>query len=258
MKAVFIADAHLRGAESAGYQTLVLFLNRLRGGAGMSDGPDGERTEFGQAGNGFTPERLTIDSLFIAGDFFDFWFARKGKIYPGFTTAIECLVRLKNQGVAISFCEGNHDFFLRDYFSVSLGMNVIPDSVVLDLDGLRVFLSHGDTVDVENRSYLRLRRLLRSGSFYRLQRRLPLSMLWRLARLSAEVSKGLTAGAQDALVKKMEAFSMGKFEEGCDAVILGHCHKPLLKEFVIGGRRKIFATLGDWIVHYSYLHYDGG
>jgi len=173
-------------------------------------------------------------------------------------TVIERLVELKNQGVAISVYEGNHDFFLKDYFSVHLGMAVVPDSNELDLDGLRVFLSHGDTIDDGNRAYLLLRRLLRSVSFYRLQKRLPLSLLWGAARLSSAMSKELTAGSQEALVKRMESFSMDKFSEGFDAVILGHCHKPLFKECVVDGRRRVFAALGDWIVHYSYLHYSDG
>ena len=56
----------------------------------------------------------------------------------------------------------------------------------------------------------------------------------------------------------MEAFSLKKFEEGFDAVILGHCHKPQMKEYVIDGKRRIFATLGDWVKHHSYLCYEEG
>jgi UDP-2,3-diacylglucosamine pyrophosphatase LpxH len=41
-------------------------------------------------------------------------------------------------------------------------------------------------------------------------------------------------------------------------VILGHCHKPLLIEELCDGRRKTFATLGDWITRDSYLLYDDG
>jgi UDP-2,3-diacylglucosamine hydrolase len=56
----------------------------------------------------------------------------------------------------------------------------------------------------------------------------------------------------------MEAFALNKFHEGIDAIILGHCHIPLLKEYDIGGQRKTFVTLGDWIKHYSYLSYEDG
>jgi UDP-2,3-diacylglucosamine hydrolase len=56
----------------------------------------------------------------------------------------------------------------------------------------------------------------------------------------------------------MEVFSLGKFQEGYDAVILGHCHKPLLKEYVIEGRKKTFVSVGEWRKYRSYLYYDNG
>jgi UDP-2,3-diacylglucosamine hydrolase len=51
---------------------------------------------------------------------------------------------------------------------------------------------------------------------------------------------------------------MKKFEEGFDAVILGHCHYPLIEQCVVDGRTRTFSVLGDWIRHYSYLLYDNG
>jgi UDP-2,3-diacylglucosamine hydrolase len=56
----------------------------------------------------------------------------------------------------------------------------------------------------------------------------------------------------------MEAFSLKKFQENYDAVILGHCHTPLLKEHVLDGHRKTFVSLGEWRVHSSYLYYEDG
>jgi UDP-2,3-diacylglucosamine hydrolase len=87
---------------------------------------------------------------------------------------------------------------------------------------------------------------------------IPLALIWRLARLSSITSKELTLESQDLITDKMEMFSRGKFQEGFDAVIMGHCHKPLLKESMIEGRKRTFATLGDWINHYSYLFYEDG
>ena len=168
------------------------------------------------------------------------------------------MVALKQEGVRISLCEGNHDFFLADYFSHRLGIDVYPDWAEFNLDGLRILVSHGDTVDRGNRKYLALRGFLR-GSFARhLQRLLPLELLWRLARLSSEMSKEMSRESQDRLAEVMYRFALEKFHEGYDAVILGHCHKPLLRETLSGDRKKTFVTLGDWITHDSYLLFDEG
>ena len=245
MKTVFLSDAHLKGPGYAGHEKLMHFFDRLRGRGGVGSGEKNTDT-------------LTLDHLVIAGDFFDFWFARGDVIYPGFRPVVDRMVALKQEGVRISLCEGNHDFFLTDYFSHRLGIDVYPDWAEFNFDGLRILVSHGDTVDRGNRKYLALRGFLR-GSFARLlQRLLPLALLWRLARLSSEMSKEMSGESQDRLAEVMYRFSLEKFHEGYDAVILGHCHKPLLRETLSGDRKKTFVTLGDWITHDSYLLFDEG
>jgi UDP-2,3-diacylglucosamine hydrolase len=248
MRAIFISDAHLKGAEDGGCKKLLHFFDHLRDGVVTAGGGEG-----GATGNGGL-----VNQLVIAGDLFDFWFARGDVIYPGFRPVVERLALLRRSGIRISLCEGNHDFFLTDYFSQKLGMEVYPEWAEIDLDGLRILVSHGDTVDRENRRYLALRRFLHSPFSFRLQRVLPLAFLWRIARISSEMSKGISGGAQDRLAEVMYRFSLDKFEEGYDAVILGHCHKPLIREVQCGGRLRTFATLGDLITHDSYLLYENG
>ena len=99
---------------------------------------------------------------------------------------------------------------------------------------------------------------MRSRFLYGLQRLMPLSLLWRIARRSSSMSKELMGGAEDHIYGKMREFAEERFREGFDAVILGHCHKARLTESVVDGKPRVFVTLGDWISHYSYLHYVGG
>ncbi|OHE22536.1 MAG: hypothetical protein A2Z43_00545 [Syntrophobacterales bacterium RBG_19FT_COMBO_59_10] len=242
MKTIFLSDAHLKGAQDGSCKKLLDFFDHLRDGVG-TDGP-GSGQPAGQ--------------LVIAGDFFDFWFERNEVIYPGFRPMVERLSLLNRSGIGVSLCEGNHDFFLAEYFSRRLGIAVYTEWMELELDGRRILVSHGDSVDSANRSYLALRRFLRSALVFKLQRMLPLAFLWRIAQFSSEMSKGMSRGAQDRLVEVMHRFALGKFMEGYDAVILGHCHKPVLRQKSYGGRQKTFATLGDWIAHDSYLLYENG
>ena len=227
MKCIFLSDAHLKSGRDRGYWDVMRFLDAL--GA----------------------EKL--DRLFIAGDFFDFWFGRRDRVYPDFEPVIDRLMRLRDAGAQIGLCEGNHDFFLEDYFAGIQGITVYRESAVVDLEGRKTLVAHGDLVDRENRGYLLLRKILRSGLFYRMQRNLPLRVLWTLARISSSTSRELYPQKEEELVGKMRAFAKERFNEGFDSVILGHSHKPLLEECVIAGRRKIFATLGDWMRHNSYL-----
>lgn len=227
MKCIFLSDAHLKSERDKSYRDLMRFLDSL--GA----------------------EKL--DHLFLAGDFFDFWFGRRDRVYPDFMPVIEKLMALRDAGAHISLCEGNHDFFLEDYFAGIPGFTVYRESAVFDLEGRKTLVAHGDLVDRENRGYLLLRKILRSGLFYRTQRSIPPRILWTLARISSSTSRELYPQKEEELVRKMEAFAMERFHEGFDSVILGHSHKPLLKEFSLPGGRKTFATLGDWMRHNSYL-----
>jgi UDP-2,3-diacylglucosamine hydrolase len=245
MKTVFLSDAHLKGPGYAGQVKLLRFFDRIRGRGGTGSG-------------GSAAGILTLDHLIIAGDFFDFWFGRGDAINPGFQPIVDRMVALKREGVRISLCEGNHDFSLADYFSQKLEIDVYPEWAEFTLDGLRILVSHGDTVDRGNRKYLALRGFLRSSFARLLQRLFPLALLWRLARLSSEMSKEMSRESQDRLAELMYRFALEKFHEGYDAVILGHCHKPLLRETLSGDRGKTFVTLGDWITHDSYLLFDEG
>ena len=87
---------------------------------------------------------------------------------------------------------------------------------------------------------------------------LPISFLWKAALISSNLSKELTAETADALTEKMRRFSLRKFRDGFDAVILGHCHKHLMEEQKVNGNKKTFAILGDWLQHDSYLCYENG
>jgi len=251
LRCLFLADAHLRDERDAHYQVLINFLSQVNGRDTAPRELSSAERHCPGSGRG-----MSIDHLFILGDFFDFWFSRQDRIYPGFRTIVDSLIRLKKEGVTIHFCEGNHDFFMKPYFSRILGMNVHEDWAALNCEGRRMLIGHGDLVDRTNHKYLFLRRILRSRTFFFLQKLLPLSVLWALARKSSLASQELMGGAQDAIMARMVAFAEESFHAGYDAVILGHCHKPQLQEFVAGNDKKTFVTLGDWIAHYTYLLYD--
>ena len=232
MKAIFLSDVHLKSMTDPGFEKCISFLNRLRGRDMKSCGLRQSRRLSGP----ISSSSRAISS--ISGS------RGGGIIYPDFRPVVERLIQLGKSGIRISLCEGNHDFFLADYFSGQIGIEVHPEEVELDLDGLRTHVSHGDTVDRENRRYLALRKFLRSPFSFRLQRLLPLKFLWRLARFSSEMSQGMSRGEQQRLVEVMHRFAVEKYGHGLDAVILGHCHEAHLREERIDGRAENLCASG--------------
>ncbi len=123
MKCIFLSDAHLKSERDKGYRDMMRFLDSLG-----AEKPD---------------------QLFVAGDFFDFWFGRGDHVYPDFKPVIEKLMVLRDAGTLIRLCEGNHDFFLGDYFAAIPGITVCRESAVVDLEGRKTLVAHGDLVDRE-------------------------------------------------------------------------------------------------------------
>ena len=234
MKAIFISDAHLRRANDERYEKLINFFNDIK------EGNLSRLVGFDEPGT----KPVYIDDIFIAGDLFDFWFCQKEKIYPEFIPVINKLIELQKTGIRIHLSEGNHDFFMGEYFRDVLGMEVFEEMMNVRLDDLRVLIAHGDTTDSTNIKYILFRKFLRSHAFYNIQRFIPASIRWALAGFSSTASKEMTMEDGDALVKKMLSFASDKLQEDYDAVILGHCHVPSLKHYTSCGKEKDFCNAG--------------
>ena len=231
MRAVFFSDAHLRGADDEGCGLLLSFLR------------DASRN---------------LDHLFIVGDLFDFWFSKGGVVYPGFQPVIDELAAMQGRGVQIHLFEGNHDFYLAHYFTRYHGIEVFTDEALMQLDGKTDLHRTRRPGGRDGQGLPAASQGVEEPVFFGLQKLLPLPLLWRLARLSSDASKEYLAKPQEGLAAKMEAFALKKFDEGIDAVILGHCHLPAIKTHAVGDRQRQFVLLGDWLNHRSYLVMDNG
>jgi len=252
MRAIFLSDTHLRQDTAENYRLLLQFFHDLQQDIRIQ-AEAGTETSSTPASSG-----RPIDALYLMGDFFDFWFGKGDRYYPGFDRIIQSLREMKALGVQIHLFEGNHDFFLDDFFAERLGLRVYQDDASIDLDGHRIYVAHGDLVDRTNRGYLLLRKILRSRLIYFLQEILPSCLLWRIALVFSNTSKAMWSRTGKRLTDKMCRFALEICAEGYDGVILGHSHYPLVWEFSISGERKVLVTLGDWLSHRSYLDYTDG
>jgi UDP-2,3-diacylglucosamine hydrolase len=246
MKAIFISDTHLKRATDERYTQLMNFLGDIKDG----------KARFLVNSDDLGKEAAPIDDLYIVGDLFDFWFCQKDKIYPEFKLIINKLIELQKAGIRIHIFEGNHDFFMKEYFHDVLGMEVFEEQAVIKLDSLQTLIGHGDTADKTNIKYMLFRKLLRSRPFYHFQRLIPSPIRWAIAGLSSTASKEMTIEDGSILVDKMLSFARDRFKENYDVVVLGHCHEPVLRHYVMEGKPKTFAALGDWLKHQSFLYYE--
>ncbi len=223
MKAIFLADAHLRNVEDENYQFLLDFLNQEK----------------------------ELDALFLLGDIFECWFGYKHLTFTAYIPILEKLRQLSKSGTKLYFIEGNHDFNMGSYFTETLSCTIIPHQRLIEWDGQKIMLSHGDLLK-PNQHYQRLRTLLRSWPITLLSRIIHPNLVWSTALwLSDKSSKNRPENQHHDPSPYLISFAQTSHS---DIVICGHFHHPLEIEH---DNVKIIA-LGDWITQFSYAEMVDG
>ncbi len=193
------------------------------------------------------------DELFIIGDLFDYWFEYKYVIPRGYHHTISKLGLMVEKGIKIHYVAGNHDFWLKDFFPKDLGIPIYKDPFEVVLRGKRFYLHHGDGLALKDTGYRILKKVLRSRLNIFLFTLLHPDLTAPLAKASSRGSREHTANKDYGETDGMILFATKKIESGCDAVVMGHRHKPLSLKIGNG----IYINLGDWISYSTYAEFSG-
>lgn len=96
------------------------------------------------------------EAIVLAGDVFDFWFEYRRVVPKGFVRTLGKLTELTDKGIRVLFFTGNHDMWVTDYLAHECGVEIFTSPQLLDLCGQRVFVAHGDNMNIEGHWMLRL------------------------------------------------------------------------------------------------------
>ena len=103
------------------------------------------------------------EAIFLVGDIFDFWFEYRRVVPKGFVRTLGKLAELTDRGVRVLFFTGNHDMWVGDYLTRECGMEVYTSPQVMTLAGKKVFIAHGDNMNIDGQPMLKLlNRIFRS------------------------------------------------------------------------------------------------
>ena len=185
--------------------------------------------------------------LYVLGDLFEFWFEYENvmpKIHFGVLTKLKELTR---EGVKIKYVPGNHDFWLGEFITKEIGIDICKESISAEHQGKRIFIIHGDGLAKKDSAYRILKKILRNRFNIWLYRQLPPDLGIPLAKKVASLSRSHTSKKEQYLEDYLN-FARGKIEEGYDAVIMGHTHNPLLQDLGKG----IYLNVGDWFQNFTY------
>lgn len=226
MRAIFITDAHLRYPQDENYQKLLRFLD----------------------------QQQQLDGLFLLGDIFEFWLGYKHLAFTAYIPLLEKLRQLSVAGTQLYFVEGNHDFNLGPYFTDSLKCTVIPDQQLVEWDGKKLFLCHGDLLN-PSKNYQRLRRFWRSGLIRFLAKIVHPDPVWSLALWLSKLSRKKNPESRSWDPSPLlRPFAESSQTNSADAIFCGHFHQPLDTVF----NQKQVVVVGDWLTQFSYAEMIDG
>ena len=196
--------------------------------------------------------------IFLMGDVFEFWFEYKYVIPKGYIRFLGKLAELTDAGVKLYMFKGNHDMWMYSYFITELNATIIDNELVIEREGKRFFLHHGDGLGDNDKKYKLLKKVFRSRVCQ-----------WMFARLHPNFGMGL-AGAwsqqsRDTHLKKphlksgqhewLPAYSNQLLKNThYHYFIYGHHHLPMRRE-IDGG--SVYINLGEWFNFNSYAVFDG-
>lgn len=196
-------------------------------------------------------------ALYILGDLFDYWIGDDDLADPFAADVAGRLEQFAAGGCSLYLMHGNRDFLIGEQMCAATGATLLADPTVVDIQGVRTLLLHGDTLCLDDPDYLAFRNKVRDPAWQGLFAAKPIDERRRIAvalradSRSSQMSKSETIMdvAQRAVIEAFRA-------SNCTRMIHGHTHRPARHEHVVDGRSCERWVLADWYAQGSYLRID--
>lgn len=201
--------------------------------------------------------------IVLNGDIIDGWAFSKRYFPASHMQVIKEITAMMSRGTSVYYITGNHDEVLRRYSGFSMGLFHLDDKLVLNLDGKRAWIFHGDVFDASTNGATKwLARLGGKGyDLLILLNRFINFFLVKLGRDKMSFSKKVKAGVKRAVafISDFEQCAAElAIEQGYDYVICGHIHQPQDRIMLKGAKQVRYLNSGDWIENLTALEYYDG
>jgi UDP-2,3-diacylglucosamine hydrolase len=201
-------------------------------------------------------EAVQADALYILGDLFELWIGDDDPD-PEKQRIVGALRQLSNRGVRCFLIHGNRDFLLGKHFAAASGCTLLADGTIVTLYGRKVLLMHGDVLCTDDRSYQRLRRIVRNPLVQWIFRHLSFARRQALARKIRAGSKE-HIGHTAAYIMDVNANAVTQTlrHYRVDTLVHGHTHRPAVHQLQLDGKPATRIVLGDWYEQGSVLRWS--
>lgn len=200
------------------------------------------------------------DAIYMLGDMLDFWFEYRHVIPKGFARFFGEVARLVDSGVRVYWFKGNHDIWTQGYLERELGVIVVDEEMITEIDGRWFYLSHGDKEGPQPGLY----RLMRAGFRNEVLRRIGAALhprwlmgfgrLWSAHNRERHPEVGHYTG-DDKETQMIFARRFAAEHPEIDYFVFGHRH--IADRRSVPGTGAVLTCLGDAFRQMTYAVFDG-
>lgn len=203
-------------------------------------------------------EAFHASALYILGDLFEAWIGDDTDDDTAGQVAA-ALAQLHARRVPCFYVHGNRDFLLGDAYARRARMTLLPDASVIEIEGERVLLMHGDTLCTDDAAYQAFRSQSRSAAWQRAFLHRPLAERQAFAAQARAESQRYTRSVDEAITDvNADAVLEALRTHGVRRLIHGHTHRPAVHRILDGKRPCERIVLGDWYEQGSVLRAGAG
>lgn len=200
--------------------------------------------------------------LILNGDIVDIWQFNKRYWPATHMQVIKHITGLMAKDVKVYYVTGNHDEMLRKFVGFKMGSLKIVNKVVLNIDGKKAWIFHGDVFDVTMKHAKWLAKLGAAGYDLLIVINRAVNFIsQKLGKGKISLSKKIKNSVKGA-VKFINAFEQTAADIGIsneyDFVICGHIHQPEIREIKNENGSITYMNSGDWIENLTSLEYNDG
>ncbi len=191
-------------------------------------------------------QATTASTVYILGDLFDAWIGDDDNTPPNKKIKTQ-LKRLTDSGTRVYLQQGNRDFLLGPRFCAETGITLLGDYEVIELNGVKTLLTHGDLLCTDDIPYQTFRKKSHTDAWKDnvLSKPILLRLLAaRWYRFRSHLHK--RKQSQDIMdVNQQTVIDIMK-QKGCLRLIHGHTHRPAIHDFKIDEKPAQRFVLADW------------
>jgi UDP-2,3-diacylglucosamine pyrophosphatase LpxH len=199
--------------------------------------------------------------LVLNGDVIDCWQFTRHYFPPAHMQVIKEIFSLLSKGTQVIYITGNHDEVLRRWSPLNMGNFSLTDKVMLEINGKKTWIFHGDVFDATTKGSAKLLAKL-GGKGYDLLILLNGFINWCLTLIGREkmsFSKKVKNSVKEAIkwISNFEQIAAElAIEKNYDYVICRHIHQPQQKVITNEFGKVTYLNSGDWIENLTALEFE--